>query len=164
MWSGLSQWASGVSLSERRVEKGLEEGYVPKVESLERWGIKEGKDISHWFFTIYSIIFFIFFGYFSIYSGSPTGQLIFVWSINYVWTRVPLFCSERSMLVFTIYVPKLSFSVCLSLSQQLPFSMDGGWLSVLVCSPFSKDVLGCRKWLHKRVMFLCYYFYFYFFF
>ena len=34
-----------MSLSERRVEKGLEEGYVPKVESLERWGIKERKDI-----------------------------------------------------------------------------------------------------------------------
>lgn len=83
---------------------------------VQRDGALKKGDISHWFFTIYSIIFFFFFGYFSIYSGSPTGQLIFVWSINYVWTRVPLFCSERSMLVFTIYVPKLSFSVCLSLS------------------------------------------------
>ena len=53
-----SEWSQ--SLSERRVKKGLEEGYVPKVESVERWGIKERKDIATGF-LLFIVLYSLFF-------------------------------------------------------------------------------------------------------
>ena len=70
-----SEWSQ--SLSERGVEKGLEEGYVPKVESVERWGIKERKDIATGFLLFIVLLYSLFFRVFQYLSRLTH------WAINF---------------------------------------------------------------------------------